>query len=82
MTYEIRVVFQSPEAYESAVEGLYRAFGVELSPANAPPRSWAEPRSDALPAAPVRSLDNYLAEDPPTASNDGYTFTVEDQTRR
>jgi hypothetical protein len=48
--YEIRVVFQSAEAYQSAVEGLYRAFGVDIAPRPNGDRALeaeAEPESEA-----------------------------------
>ena len=85
MTYEIRVVFQSAEAYQSAVEGLYKAFGVEIDDdgmgrPGRPGDRTIDDASDPVLTAPTLSLDHYLAEDPESLSNNGYSFTVEGQT--
>ena len=48
MAYEIRVVFQSAEAYRSAVAGLYRVFGVDL-----PATASTLPEGDEGPAHPA-----------------------------
>jgi hypothetical protein len=77
MTYEIRVVFQSAQAYQSAVEGLYRAFGVDVGDPAA--RAAGNGVSGELLEQPITSLDSFLAQDP-TFVDDAYSFTVEDQT--
>jgi hypothetical protein len=83
MSYEIRVVFQSAEAYQSAVEGLYKAFGVDLGYGTAiPSRNGTSPDDwDHTLSAGAVTLERYLSEDPPLVAKDGYSFTVEDQTR-
>ncbi|HEX2235686.1 MAG TPA: hypothetical protein VHK89_05380 [Actinomycetota bacterium] len=83
MTYEIRVVFQSFEAYRSAVEGLYRAFGVDLPGMAIETTSngaLEEPTGAVLPRAVV-PLDTFLAEDPLGLADEPYVFNVEDRTR-
>jgi hypothetical protein len=82
MTYEIRVVFQSAQAYQSAIEGLYRAFGVEVSESGLhhAVNGTSEGDVDPMLPRPVVSLDSFLAEDPALVGDGGYTFTVEDQT--
>jgi hypothetical protein len=83
MTYEIRVVFQSFEAYRSAVEGLYRAFGVDLPGMAIETTSngvLEEPTGAVIPRAVV-PLDTFLAEDPLGLADEPYVFNVEDRTR-
>ena len=81
MAYEIRVVFQSLEAYQSAVDRLYSVFGAGLpaTPSDVPPDELLDE-----PTEPSREttipLDRYLAEDP-IVTGDAYSFTVEDRTR-
>ena len=78
MPYEIRVVFQTIEAYQSAVDRLYAVFGVDLPEA-------AETTSlrEAGPPATVTSLglvDDGLSADP-VSLGEPSAFVVEDQTR-
>jgi hypothetical protein len=77
--YEIRVVFQTEEAYQSAVDRLYAVFGAALPPLepsnngqSGPPPSHIGVRDDVS--------DRDLSEDPVLAP-DLLTFVVEDRTR-
>jgi hypothetical protein len=83
MGYEIRVVFQSFEAYRSAVEGLYRAFGVDLPgmAIETTSNGVLEEPTDAVVPPAVVPLDTYLADDPPALFDEPSPFNVEDQTR-
>jgi hypothetical protein len=77
MAYEIRVVFQTMEAYESAVERLYDVLGMDVgAPAAPPDRSLAD--------ASGRGTAEWLAapdlDDEPAELADGYSFVVEDRT--
>ena len=80
MAYEIRVVFQSAEAYQSAVEGLYRAFGVDVS-APEPPAADGHEAEGGARAAEEPAIEDAFGLDPVELAGDGYSFTVEDQTR-
>jgi hypothetical protein len=74
LPYEIRVVFQSIDAYRSAVDRLYQAFGVDL-PASLDLVS----SNGSSPAA--RSLEDALGDDGPLGGGDDhYNFVVEDRT--
>jgi hypothetical protein len=80
MAYEIRVVFQSAEAYQSAVEGLYRAFGVDVAARESPAADGRDAeRAARAPVEPV--IEDAFGLDPAELAGDGYSFTVEDQTR-
>jgi hypothetical protein len=80
MAYEIRVVFQSAEAYQSAVEGLYRAFGVDVPPRERSGTDGNEAEGGAR-AAEEPAIEDAFGLDPVDLAGDGYSFTVEDQTR-
>ena len=79
MPYEIRVVFQTEEAYRSAVDRLYAVFGAPL-----PSLERSENGSGGAlfspDAAQKEVSDRELSEDPPLAP-DLHTFVVEDRTR-
>jgi hypothetical protein len=75
LPYEIRVVFQSIDAYKSAVDRLYQAFGVDL------PKASLDVASTNGSAPRVKSLEEALADDGPLgAGDDRYHFVVEDRT--
>ncbi len=79
MAYEIRVVFQSLEAYQSAVERLYTAFGVGVTgvtlaaEANGMTGGFEDPSQAAL--------VGHAVEDPSFPGGQAYSFVVEDRTR-
>jgi hypothetical protein len=78
MPYEIRVVFQTIEAYQSAVDRLYAVFGVDL-----PEAAETAPLQEVGPPAAVTSLgsvDDGLSADP-VFVDEPSAFVVEDQTR-
>ncbi|CAN5606014.1 hypothetical protein BH24ACT26_BH24ACT26_15180 [soil metagenome] len=85
MAYEIKVVFQSVDAYQSAVDRLYQAFGVNLAGASLEPSrtngAAAHPARLEIPEATV-SLDDFLLDDPSHLPDEGYNFIVEDRTAR
>ncbi len=77
MPYEIRVVFQTMEAYQSAVDRLYEVFGVDVpvaQPSPAPEGSESSERVYSM------DFDTGLSEDPVSLGDAPY-FVVEDQTR-
>ena len=76
MPYEIRVVFQTMEAYQSAVDRLYEVFGVDVPLAQPSPAP-----GDSEPPEHGYSIevDNGLSEDPLSLGDAPY-FVVEDQT--
>ncbi len=79
MPYEIRVVFQTVEAYQSAVDRLYAVFGVALPAPEPSSNGAAEPAGDSTRTTldvPDRDVD----EDPPLGL-ESYSFVVEDRTR-
>jgi hypothetical protein len=96
VAYEIRVVFQTMEAYQNAVDRLYAAFGVGLPPPQEVPSGASGERAEhvfAAPEAPDANVeraehgsaapeapDVEIAEEPDPPP-DGYGFVVEDRTR-
>ncbi|MFN2489708.1 MAG: hypothetical protein ABR529_08235 [Actinomycetota bacterium] len=82
MAYEIRVVFQSADAYESAVERLYHAFGVDLTGAEVESSANGALRrpEDLDPMSGSAFVDARLAEDPADAPEAAPSFVVEDRT--
>ncbi len=79
MPYEIRVVFQTEEAYQSAVDRLYAVFGAALPSLEPSSNGRSDPPS-AAPAERSDVSDRDLSEDPPLAP-DLLTLVVEDRTR-
>ena len=79
MPYEIRVVFQTEEAYQSAVDRLYAVFGAAL-PSLEPSENGSAGPSPPPAVAQDELSDRELSEDPPLAP-DLLTFVVEDRTR-
>lgn len=78
MAYEIRVVFQTIEAYQSAVDRLYAAFGVGLPVHEVDTDGAVEQSDDALEMSAALDADRL---DEPDVGADRYSFVVEDRTR-
>ena len=79
LPYEIRIVFQTIEAYQSAIDRLYAVFGVALPPPEPSPNGAGEGAEEPSPAV-VELSEEALSQDPPTADQP-YSFVVEDRTR-
>ena len=73
-------MFQTIEAYQSAVDRLYAVFGVALPPPEPSPNGAGEGAEEPSSPAVVELSEDALSEDPPTA-DPSYSFVVEDRTR-
>ena len=77
VAYEIRVVFQTMEAYQSAVERLYDIFGVEMGEPPAVTEGGAPNGPAAASAISIAAPD---VDEEPAELYEGYSFVVEDRT--
>ena len=80
MPYEIRIVFQTVEAYQSAVDRLYAVFGVALPAPEPSANGGPEDAGDTASIPRIELSEEDLSEVPPSP-DPPYSFVVEDRTR-